>query len=84
MKFIRYRFKTRSVNDFRPLEDLAEIQMPWWCTGESDDGSYMTIVCYLPAGENLLRYWDDAFDIDADERNEISYTERFPKPSWIE
>ena len=84
MKFIRYRFKTRSVNDFRPLEDLAEIQMPWWCTGESDDGSYMTIVCYLPAGENLLRYWDDAFDIDADERHEITYTSRFPKPSWIE
>lgn len=80
---IRYRFKTKSVDDYRPLKDMAEIQMPWWCTGEACDGSYVTIVCYLPNGMNLTDYWDDAYDIDSNYAEEIKYTSRFPKPEWI-
>lgn len=79
----RYRFKTKSVDDFRPLIDMAEIQMPWWCTGSAMDDSYMIIVCYLPADEDLKKYWDDAFDVEYDECNEIVYTSRFTKPNWI-
>lgn len=80
---IRYRFKTKSVEDCRPLVDLAPIQMPWWCTGYAIDGSYATIVCYLPNAVRLQHYWDDAYDIESEYRKEITYTDRFPKPAWI-
>ena len=32
-KLKRYRFKTRFVDDPRPIIDLGAIKMPWWCTG---------------------------------------------------
>ena len=81
MKLIRYRFKTYSVDDYRPLVDMSKIQMPWWCSGVGFD--YAIIVCYLPAGEDLFKYWDDAFDIQQEDAEEIAYTDRFIKPSWI-
>lgn len=76
-----YRFKTKAVDDYRPLIDMKDIQMPWWCTGSGDD--YVFIVCYLPKDEDLFKYWDDAYDIDSEERTEIIYTSRFYKPEWI-
>lgn len=82
-KLIRYRFKTKSVDDYRPLIDMKDIQMPWWCTSFAADESYATIVCYLPEGEDLYKYWDDAYDIELEERTEITYTDRFRKPEYI-
>ena len=83
---IRYRFRTKSVEDFRPLIDLATIKMPYWCTGYGLDGDFETanaiIVCYLPKTEDLFKYWDDAYDIEKEECDEIIYTDRFPKPDW--
>lgn len=78
-----YRFKTKAVDDCRPLKDMAEIQTPWWWTGSAMDDSYAIIVCYLPDDENLYDYWDDAYDIDIEDRPEIVYTDRFRKPEWI-
>lgn len=80
---IRYCFKTKSVDDCRPLHDLAPIGMPWWVTGYAIDGSYANIVCYLPDLVQLQHYWDDAYDIESEYRKEITYTDRFPKPAWI-
>lgn len=82
-KLIWYIFKTKAVDDYRPLVDMKYIGMPWWCTGGAIDDSYAIIVCYLPEGENLFKYWDDAYDIDSDERVEIKYTDRFRKPEWL-
>lgn len=80
---IRYRFKTNAVYDPRPLIDMAPIKMPWWCTGFSQTtNEYAVIVCYLPEDEPLAKYWDDAFDIEAEIVGEIKYTDRFPKPEW--
>ena len=76
-----YRFKTKSVDDYRPLIDMADIQMPWWCTGSGMD--YVIIVCYLPKHEALEKYWDDAYDIEFKRVSEITYTDRFPKPEWL-
>lgn len=84
MQLVWYRFKTASVDDYRPITDMKEIGMPWWCTGCSADGSHVIIVCYLPEGEALSKYWEDAYDIDMEYRNEIKYSERFPKPKWLE
>lgn len=80
-KYIKYRFKTRAVDDYRPLEDMAEISCPWWCSGESDE--YAVIICYLPKNEDLFKYWDDAYEIEAIGVDEITYTDRFPKPKWM-
>ena len=89
---IRYRFKTNSVSDPRPLVDMAPIKMPWWCTGFGfTDGvdatwcdEYATIVCYLPDDEPLTKYWDNAFDVEAENVSKIKYSDRFPKPEWCE
>ena len=76
-----YRFKTKAVDDYRPLVDMADIQMPWWCTGFGDD--FVIIICYLPKYEELEKYWDDAYDIEFKRVSEITYTSRFPKPDWL-
>lgn len=81
---IRYRFKTKAVNDCRPLVDMKPIKMPWWCSGYAADDSYAIIVCYLPKGEDLFKYWDDAYSIDKKEVSEITYTDRFAKPKWLD
>lgn len=81
---IRYRFKTRSVDDCRPLIDMAPIKMPWWCIGFGCDNSYAIIVCYLPESEDLFKYWDDAYDIEKITTDTIQYTDRFPKPNWCD
>lgn len=79
----RYRFKTKSVKDFRPMIDMAPIGMPWWCTGTATNGSYCIIVCYLPNNEDLHKYWDDAYQIEVEDADRIIYTDRFPKPEWL-
>lgn len=87
-KYNRYRFKTYSVDDPRPLIDMAPIKMPWWCTGYSYNDDYPTaiIICYLPSNHplSIYWYWDDAFDIEREDVEEIIYTDRFPKPLWCE
>lgn len=80
---VRYRFKTKAVDDYRPLIDMKDIKMPWWCTGLAADNSYAVIVCYLPKSEDLFKYWDDAYNIDFEEVAEIVYTDRFQKPEWM-
>lgn len=72
----RYRFKTKSVDDYRPL--VYNAKYPWWCSGEGDD--YAIIITYLLEDEDLLKYWDDAFDITFDKYEEITFSDRFPKP----
>lgn len=82
-KVVWYRFKTRSVDDYRPLNDMKDIGMPWWFTGWAMDLSYAVIVCYLPEKESLSKYWNDAFDIQMEYRDEIVYTERLEKPEYL-
>ena len=84
----RYRFRTKSVEDFRPLIDLATIKMPYWCTGYGLNGDFeddnAIIVCYLPEDEDLFKYWDDAYDIESEVVDTIKYSDRFPKPDWCD
>lgn len=81
MAYNWYRFKTRA-DDIRPLKDMKDIGCPWWWTGSTFDGE--VIVCYLPTDVCIFDYWDDAYDIDCEERDEIVYTDRFCKPEWLE
>jgi hypothetical protein len=75
----RYRFKTKSIEDYRPIE--FNPNYPWWCSGTGDD--HVVIICYLPKDEDLLQYWDDAYDIECESRGSIEFSERFPKPSYF-
>lgn len=80
MEWIRYRFKTQSIKDYRPL--IFNPKYPWWCSGESDED--VTIVAFLPRSEDLSIYWDDAFDIDFTEHEEITFSGRFTKPDYFD
>lgn len=83
----RYRFNTYSLEDPRPL--VFNPRYPWWLTGQSVKGlfnkgtDYATIVAYLPAGEDLLKYWDDAFEITVEECDEITFSDRLSKPKYF-
>lgn len=79
MNWIRYRFQTASITDYRPL--VFNPAYPWWCSGYSD--STATIVAYLPAEEDLLKYWDDAHNIEQEKSEKIVFTDRFPKPGYF-
>lgn len=80
MNWIRYRFKTYAVSDYRPL--IFNPAFPWWCSGTGDD--YAVIVAYLPEDKDLYDYWDDAFEIDYTIETEINFSSRFPKPDYYE
>ena len=83
MKWKRYRFKTYAIDDYRPL--IFNPKYPWWCSGfgENSNGEFAVIIAYLPNNEDLLKYWDDAFDIDFTEEEEIKFSSRFPKPKYF-
>jgi hypothetical protein len=95
-KWIRYRFHA-NPDDYRPVKFPSP--GPYWCTGyggsrdstseEADDDEtfpfgYSVVVAYLPPGVELTEYWPEASDVDREEKDEILYTSRFPKPSWFE
>lgn len=77
--WLRYRFRTASIGDYRPL--LFNPKFPWWCSGQSD--SHATIIAWLPKGESLEKYWDDAEGIEFTEHEKIEFTGRFPKPDYF-
>lgn len=79
-KWIRYRFYTKSVDDYRPL--VFNPKYPYWCSAEGDD--FAVIIAYLPPDEDIYKYWDDAYNIDQTEESEIVFTDRFPKPEYYE
>lgn len=87
MSYTRYRFKTKSVDDPRPLKSLKPLGVPYWITGYEQDGNFKPtaaiIVCYLPTGTDLRTYWDDAHEVESIETDEITYSSHFPKPEWL-
>lgn len=83
MKWNRYRFKTKSVEDYRPL--IFNPKYPWWCTGYGSDGDIdvAIIVAYLPPTEDIYHYWDDADINSIEPYDEITFSGRFPKPKYF-
>ena len=77
----RYRLKTYA-EDFRPI--AFNPHYPWWCSGHGgDDGDeYHVIVAWLPVGEKIQKYWDDAFDVEFSDHDAIAFTDRFAKPAY--
>ena len=81
IKWIRYRLKTRSVADWRPL--VYDPRYPSWCSGyggnEEEGNSFAVVIIYLPPEEDLMKYYDDAFDVEQEETDAITFTDRFPR-----
>ena len=76
----RYRFQA-NLEDPRPI--IWPPAGPYWVSGTGDDHS--TVIAYLPFGnkeDDLRKYWPEAAHITVDERDEITFTDRFPQPSW--
>lgn len=78
-KWVRFRFHA-NPQDCRPV--IFNEHYPYWKTGESGDGTYVTVVAYLPEGTNLYDYWPEATTVGAEKDSEIIFTSRFPKPNW--
>lgn len=84
MNWKRYRLKTYVVEDYRPL--VFNAKYPWWCSGFGEDSTdeYSVIIAYLPKDEDILKYWDDAFDIEFTEEETITFSSRFPEPEYFQ
>lgn len=78
MKWKRYRFYTKSVEDYRPL--VFNPAYPWWCSATGD--GFVVIVAYLPSDEPLAQYWDDASDVTYTDEETITFSSRFPRPEY--
>lgn len=76
----RARFRTKEA-DYRPAE--WPIKHPYWCTGQGED--YFIICAYVDSEAQLLKLWPEAYDIDlGSEVQDYVFTDRFPKPDWME
>lgn len=75
---IRARFKTSA--DYRPVHWPPP--GPYWCTGYTDDNAI--VVAYAADEDEVLRFWPDATQIDAEPADSYVFTSRFPKPAWFD
>ena len=78
-EWVRHRFRTSS-DDYRPI--TFPPPGPYWCTAGIEPP--FTLVAYLPKGVPLFRYWPEAEDITQEEKSEIVFTSRFPRPGWYD
>jgi len=76
-KWRRYRFKA-NLEDSRPVKFPPP--GPWWESGFGDN--YAICIAYLPAGAKLTDYWPEADEVEYTEEIKITFTDRFPKPTW--
>ena len=65
-------------SDFRPIK--GPIKYPYWCTGQKSDS--FVIVAYADSIEQIEELWPEAYNIEANEVQEIVFTTRFQKPEW--
>ena len=83
-KWLRCRFHT-AAEDYRPVKFPPP--GPYWHTGLCwlDDKRYENVIAaYVRSLDQVTEYWPEATDIDVTEQDEITYTDRFPKPDWYQ
>ncbi len=74
---LRVRFKA-NPDDYRPIK--WPVKYPFWCSGYGEE--YSIVIAYVDSIEEIYELWPEATELDAEERNEITFTDRFPKPDW--
>lgn len=80
---IRARFE---VNEDDPRPVNWPIKHPYWVTGYGENATrnYATIVAYADDEDEIYRNWPDADNVDAEEREDYTFTSRFPRPAWFQ
>ncbi len=73
----RHRFKANYA-DPRPI--VFPPPGPYWISGYGD--GYSIVIAYLPKGTLVTDFWPEAKNIDSTEEDSISFTSRFPQPTW--
>tara|TARA_R100001129_G_scaffold151506_1_gene113776 strand:+ start:296 stop:544 length:249 start_codon:yes stop_codon:yes gene_type:complete len=74
---LRVRFRANQ-EDYRPVK--WPIKYPYWCTGE--DETHSILVAYVESLDELYTLWPEAEDLDVEERDKLTFTDRFTKPDW--
>lgn len=75
---IRARFKA-NLEDPRPIH--WPIRHPYWISGEGDD--YAIVIAYADSVDHIYENWPEAEDVDYNEVEKYTFTDRFPKPDWF-
>ena len=76
---IRARFKANRI-DYRPVK--WPYPHPYWCSGYGE--RYSILIAYADNNAQIIEYWPEAKNIDAEECSEYTFSDRFPKPKWFE
>lgn len=79
--WLRVRFEVpfeASGNDPRPVKFPPP--GPYWVSGQTETAAIL--IAYLRDERDLGKFWPEAENPDWDERDEITFTDRFPKPDW--
>ncbi len=76
---LRVRFKA-NPDDYRPVK--WPVKYPFWCSGYGEE--YSIVIAYVDTIEEIYELWPEATELDAEERKEITFTDRFPKPDWYQ
>jgi hypothetical protein len=75
---IRVRFEANE-DDFRPV--TFPPPGPYWCSGYGND--HAIVVAYLENEDQIKEFWPEARNVSfMQERNEITFTDRFARPDW--
>lgn len=77
MIWLRARFEA-NLEDSRPV--IFPPPGPYWETGFND--KHAIVVAYVLHERDVTRYWPEATNIEFEKRDEIKFTDRFPKPVW--
>lgn len=85
MKILRIRFKMKAPEgDYRPIK--WPIKYPYWCTGkgyDSDDENYFILIGYFDEEKDLYELWPEAYDLEIETCDEITFSDRFSRPDWF-
>lgn len=80
---IRARFRANG-EDPRPVKFPPP--HPFWISGYGvNSGGEVTEAIVIAFADNeaqIKEYWPEADEIDAEEVEEVTFTDRFPKPDW--
>ena len=80
-KFYRARFKA-GCEDYRPIH--WPIDFPYWCSGyDAEDNPIL--IAYVESKNQIFTYWPEATEVDMGKTlGDIIYSDRFPKPDYME
>lgn len=73
----RIRFQSTS-DDYRPVKFPPP--GPYWCSGQGN--GYFCLVGYFKSPSEVKSFWPEAEVEFVQERKQITFTDRFPRPEW--